>query len=465
MSAARTRLTRENVAELSQRVAGRVALPGDDSYDEECATFNVLTRLRPALVVGAAQAQDVQAAVQFAAERELPIAILGSGHQIGRGSEGAVLINLLRMSEVHIDPEGSTARVGGGARWQDVVPRAAEHGLAPANGSSPTVGVVGYTLGGGQSPALGRTYGYAADHVISMEIVTADGTLRTVTESADPDLFWALRGGKSNFGVVTSMEFGLFPVSRFYGGSLFFSGEHAAELLDAWRTWAATLPDEASSSIAFLRLPPLPDLPEPLRGTFVVSVRFASLGETAAAEELLSPMRKVAPTVMDMAAERPYRSIAELHMDPQQPVPFVDRAMSLSEFPKEAAGALLEQIGPDSGTGLGLVEIRALGGALDDQPLIPNAVAGRGVPYILNAIGTGPSADAFHDQLDGLTRALGPWKHDELMANFIGAGQGISTEEVLSFYGAARYERLAQIKRTYDPRNLFRANHNITPAP
>src|SRR5262249_30201426 len=155
---------------------------------------------------------------------------------------------------------------------------AAEHGLAPLNGALSTVGVVGYTLGGGHSPTLGRSQGYAADHVRSIEIVTADCELRKATQDSEPGLFWALRGGKGNFGVVTALEFDLFPVSELYGGGLYFPGARMAEVLHVWRVWAAELPESATTSVAILRLPPVPDIPEPLRGAFVLHVRFAFLG-------------------------------------------------------------------------------------------------------------------------------------------------------------------------------------------
>lgn len=270
-------LSHAETAGLMKSVAGLVLMPDDADFQTECATFNLMTPVHPAVAVGAICAADVQAAVRFAANRELPIAVLTTGHQVVHAANGAVLINMSRMNALQIDPTRNLARVKGGIRWQQVLNETDRYGLAPVSGTSPTVGVIGYHLGGGASPVLGRTHGYASDHIQAIEIVTADGELRHVTASSEPDLFWALRGGKGNFGVVTTLEFTLFPIRRFYGGGLFFAGEHAAKVLHRWREWVVNLPTEMSSSIAFMRLPSLPEVPQWLQGTFVMHVRFSSL--------------------------------------------------------------------------------------------------------------------------------------------------------------------------------------------
>jgi FAD/FMN-containing dehydrogenase len=214
----------EDAAALATAVAGSVLLPGDAGYDDERAVFNLNHELMPAVIVVAQSAIDVQAAVAFAAGQDRPVLVKTTGHQIVGTAQGAVLITTHRMNDVDIDAVGRTARVGAGAVWAEVVQKAAEAGLAPLNGSNPTVGVAGYTLGGGLSPTLGRSHGYAADHVRSLDVVTADGELRHVDAESDPELFWALRGGKGNFGAVTALEFALFPVSRLYGGGIYFPG-------------------------------------------------------------------------------------------------------------------------------------------------------------------------------------------------------------------------------------------------
>lgn len=455
-----------DATELAARVTGSVLLPNNPGYAAECAAFNLLAPVQPALVVGAAGVADVQAAVQFAADRGLPVAVLTTGHQVARPADGAVLITLSRMARVTIDADAATARVEGGVQWQEVLDKALKFGLAPASGSSSTVGVIGYHLGGGQSPVLGRAYGFAADHVLAAELVTADGQSRRVTQDTDSELFWALRGGKGNFGVVTALEFRLFPVARFYGGGLFFPGEAAASVLHEWRRWAPTLPEEATTSLSFLRLPPMPELPPPLQGTFVIHLRFSSLGDAEDAERLLAPMRAVAPTVLDTIAELPYAAVAAVHMDPVTPVPWVDRSTALRDFPAEAADALLRLVGPDSGTQLTVVEIRSFGGALARPPAVPNAVAGRDVPWAVLGFGVGgPDQQARNiEQLAQVMTALAPWAHDEAMTNFLTAGEGTTPQQMRSIYGSDRYDRLVAVKRRYDPSNMFQVNHNINPA-
>src|SRR3954451_12381196 len=265
----------EYAAPLVATVAGSVLLPGDAGYDDERAVWNLNHELVPAVIVVPESAADVQAAVNFAAGQHRPVLVKTTGHQIVGRAHGAVVIATRRMNDVAIDAVGRTARVGAGAIWSEVVEKAAKAGLAPLNGSNPSVGVAGYTLGGGLSPTLGRSHGYAADHVRSLDVVTADGEVRHVDATSAPDLFWALRGGKGNFGGVTALEFDLFPVARLYGGGLYFAGERMAEVLRAWSDWHPGTPESMTSSFAVLRLPPLPELPEPLRGAFTVSIRIA----------------------------------------------------------------------------------------------------------------------------------------------------------------------------------------------
>jgi FAD/FMN-containing dehydrogenase len=459
-------LTKAEAADLGKRVVGPVLRSSDVGYQDECATFNLMTPVRPAVVVGVTSVADVQAAVHFAAEREMPVAVLATGHQTVRSAEGAVLINMSRMNAVRIDPALSLARVEGGTRWRQVLDETNKYGLAPLSGTSPTVGVIGYHLGGGHSPILGRKYGYAADHVQAIEIVTADGELRRVTAELEPDLFWALRGGKGNFGVVTAMEFPLFPIKRFYGGGLFFAGEHAAKVLHTWREWVIHLPAETSSSIGFLRPPPLPMIPDPLRGKFVMHLRFSSLRPREVAERVLEPVRAIAPTVLDTITEMAYGEAGSMFMDPSAPVPWVERSMALSDFPREAADALLALVGSDSDTHLGFVGLWPLGGALEQPPAVPNAVAGRSARWSFFGVGGGRPdlAPVFQEQLTALVDAMAPWAQDEMMPNLLSGEQGTTPEELRAIYGHERYDRLAAIKRRYDPLNSFRMNHNIVPA-
>ena len=329
-------------AKLRAKISGGVITPDDDGYAAENTVFNLTQRLEPALVVAAESAADVQAAVRFAARRGLPVAIKSSGHQVIQPAHGAVLITTDRMNQVEIDAAARTARVEAGVRWQQLIEAAHPHGLAPLSGSSPDVGVVGYTTGGGMSPTLGRSFGYAADHVHAVEIVTADGTLRRVTPSTEPDLFWAVRGGKGNFGVVTALEFSLFPVPVLYGGGIYFAGERTGDVLRTWAKWVADLPWEMSTSVAVQRLPPLPELPEPLRGAFVVHLRVAYSGAVSEGERLLAPLRALGSIVLDAVGEMPYTEVGAIHAEPIDPIPYYDRSVSLRELSPETVDAFVD---------------------------------------------------------------------------------------------------------------------------
>jgi hypothetical protein len=370
------------------------------------------------------------------------------------------------MSGVAIDSDNRTARIEPGVRWGQVVNEASEVGLAPMNGSSPTVGSIGYSLGGGQSVAWSRSKGYAADHILSLDVVTAEGVLRHVTAESEPELFWALRGGKGNFGAVTAMVCELFAQTRIYGGGVWFAIEHVPELMPAWREWVETLPEEATTSVAVQRLPPLPQLPPPLQGASVLHMRFTHLGSAAEGERLFATMRAIAPSILDTVAEMPYTSIGTVHMDPPEPIPYWDRTMMFADLSEEAVDEFVALTGPDSDCPLISVEIRHLGGAMDREPAVPNAVPTRGLPFVMFAFGVGgPDQEALmRGYLAKLISGLEPWSAGRMMANFMSAEEATAPAQLRAAYGEERYDRLARIKTSYDPHNLFRMNHNIVPA-
>ncbi|GAA0460933.1 FAD-linked oxidase [Paractinoplanes deccanensis] len=450
-----------DLARLTAEVAGPVLVPGDERYAEETATWNQALAHRPAVAVGATCVADVRAAVRFARVRDLPVAVVATGHGAFVPADGAVLINVCRMDGVTVDARRRTATVDAAVETQCLIDAAAEHGLAPLAGSSPNVGVVGFTLGGGLSPMLGRVHGYAADHVLAAEIVTPDGELRRVDAHHEPELFWALRGGKGNFGVVTSLTVGLFPVTHLYAGGLFFGGEHTREVLNAYRELTATAPEELTASIAFLRLPPLPFVPEPLRGRFTVHVRIAYHGTAEEGARLIAGVRAAGPALIDAVEEMPFTRVAAIHADPVDPLPAYETSALLSDFPGEA---LLAAAGPGVDTPALMVEIRQLGGALARDPEIPNAVGHRGAPFQLfaGAVGAPGTHDAFRPALRELAGAFEPWATGHQQINFL-TGYDVTPEAVARAYPPATYQRLAAVKRAYDPRNMFRVNHNIPP--
>jgi hypothetical protein len=439
---------------LAVVVAGPVLLPGDPGYQAELAGYNAAVRQAPLAVVGVTSVADVSEAVRFAASHGLPIAVQSTGHAPMRPAEAALLISTRRLGGVEIDPEAWTARVGAGVRWSSVVEAAAPYGLAPLNGATPSVGVIGYLTGGGIGP-LARSYGYAADHVRSLEIVTPDGMARTANPQDNADLFWAVRGGKGNFGVVTSVVIDLFPVRTLFGGGIYFPGEAAPAVLTAYREWVRTVPEAMTSSVALLRLAPDPNLPPPLQGEFVVHLRIAFNGSAVDGERLVAPLRQVAPIVIDTVGEMPYSAVGTIHNDPPGPIPFYDTSTQLADLTADAVDAVLRLAGPGVDTSITLVEIRHLGGALVREPQQPNAVGGRDAGFLVYACSIVPPEEAAQAVAAhrALLSALAPWKAGQALLNFTTSG---SPELVAAAFGAQTHARLLELKAKYDPANLFR---------
>lgn len=444
------------LAALVAAVDGPVLEPTEPGYADEVSGFNAAYLPSPAVVVGATCAADVAAAVRHAAATGRRIAVQATGHGLYGDLNGTVLVSTRRMTGLTIDPDTRTARVEAGVRWREVIDAAAPHGLAPLNGSSSGVGVVGYTTGGGMGP-MARRYGFAADHVTALTIVTADGEIRDVDAERDPDLFWAVRGGKGNFGIVTSIEFALMPVTRFYGGGIFFPGESASEILHAWRRWAPTLPEDATTSVALLALPPDPNLPPPLQGRFVAHLRFTHLGSAESGADLLAPMRAAAEPIMDLVDEMPYPAIDAVHMDPTDPMPVWDRGTALSALPAEAVDAILTEAGPDSSSPLVLVELRLLGGAIARRPQVPNAVTGRDAAFSVFCLGVVAGPDAAVQvpaRTASLVEALAPWATGGLL-NLLGQA---SPSRVGALWSDDDRARLLAIKQRHDPSGVFSTN-------
>ncbi|CAH0159237.1 Mitomycin radical oxidase [Arthrobacter sp. Bi26] len=466
-------LVSDDIHALSRAVGGPVVLPGSPEFAEETFAFNVATVHRPDVVLGAADAQDVAAAVKWAAEHRIPVSVQSTGHGADSAIDGGLLINTRRLQDLQIDPVERTARVGAGVKWRTLLEASVPHGLVGLHGSSTDVGVVGYTVGGGL-PVLGRAHGFAADHVRSMDIVTADGALRRNDADAEAELFSLMRGGKGNFGIVTALEFSLFPVSEFYGGGIIYPGADAATILAAFRQWLPTLPDDASPSVSLLRLPDMDFVPEPLRNQFVVHLRFAFLGNREDGDALLAPMRAVSTPLMDTAGPMSYLDVDQIHMDPADPLPFTEGGALLKDFGDETVADLLELTGDGSDCPLLLVEIRPLGGALSRPALsrpgvmpdaVPDAVSGRDAAFLLFLVGfkVPPIAEAVAASIRGILAAMAPHSTGYTLVNFHGE-PGDEADRARA-WSPAVYERMRSAKATYDPGNLLRFGHAITGAP
>ncbi|PAZ12423.1 FAD-linked oxidoreductase [Streptomyces sp. SA15] len=431
-----------------------VLRPGDPAYDDELAGFQTGFTQRPAIIAAASSTDDVIAAVRYAAHRNLPIGVQATGHGLPGASEGGVLITTKRMDGVHIDPQARTVRVQAGVRWSQVVAAAEPYGLAPLNGSAPGVGAVSYTLGGGLG-ILARKFGYAADHVRALDVVTADGRPRHVTRESDPELYWALLGGGHTFGVVTGLEIGLVPVRTLYGGSLAFDGREVdpAVVLRAYEEWTRSVPDGLTSSFATVPYPDIPALPPRLRGRYVVSVRVAHTG--ADGERLVAPLRGIGPVLADSLREMPYAESHTIHSDPDFPHTYYGDSAVLSELDMEKAAELLVRTGPDPvDDTMCVVQINHLGGALS-RPA-PNSVPYREGRFLVRLLAMGGRAEA-RRLLDPAFALLAPVTIGRALNFAFGAG-----DRTEGLYDAGTRERLAGLKSQYDPANLFRRNYGVS---
>ncbi|TWP33611.1 FAD-binding oxidoreductase [Leekyejoonella antrihumi] len=435
--------------DLAADVRGRLLDVGDAGYAEAVTGFNLLVTHRPAVVVVPERAEDIAATVRIAAEHGVPVAVQATGHGAHEAVIEGVLINTSRMNGVSIDEVRRTATVGPGTKWRAVFDRV-PYGLGGLCGSTSDVGVVGYTLGGGL-PVLGRVHGFAADHVRSMQVVTGDGVLRTVDAEREPELFWGLRGGGGSLGIVTSMTFDLVQVGDIYGGGLFFSGVDAADVFGAYARWVATVPDDMCSSIAFLRLPPLPEIPAPLRGTFTMHVRIAWSGSAEDGERLVAPLRDCAPVLMDSVQMMPYAALDSIHLDPPVPTPFLEAGALHRALTPQLAQMLLTEAGPGSNCPFLLVELRHLGGRLKSaEPA--NAVGGRHAEFHTLAVQVPMGPTTGDDPLAGFRRSIEPFT-DGHFANFerIGADD-VGAQQCWSPEQCARLQRA---RAAYDPQGVL----------
>jgi FAD/FMN-containing dehydrogenase len=444
---------------LRAAMSGEVFVPGDDGYDEARRAWNLAVDERPAVVVFPASAADVARAVQFARSQHMRIAPQATGHGAEplEPLEGAMLVKTPRMRRVGIDAVTRTARAEAGALWRDVTVPAGQHGLAALAGTSPDVGVTGYTLGGGLG-WLARRYGLAANSVTAAELVTPDGRLVRADADHEPDLFWAVRGGGGSVGVVTALEMRLYTVRELYAGALFFPIQRSSQILHAWREWTGTVPDEVTSLGRILRFPPLPEVPEHLRGRAFALVEAAYLGDAAAGAELLRPLRRLGPEI-DTFAMIPAPALSQLNMDPAQPVPAQGDGEFLADLPAAAIDTLVAVAGPDADTSLASVEIRHLGGALARPAPGGGAQPAIDARYVTYAVGFTPTpelATMIRTQAQAVKDALTPWHASYDYYNFVE-----TRAEAHTVLPPAYYHRLQQIKATYDPDQAIISAHPV----
>ena len=446
-------------APLRDLLGGDVVAPGEVDWDDARRAWNLAVDQHPAAVVLPESAADVAATVVFAKAHGLRVAPQGTGHgaaALGDMSD-TILLKTERMRGVTIDAENRIARVEAGTIWIEVVEAAAEHGLAALAGSAPDVGVVGYTLGGGLS-WLARKHGIGANQVTAIEVVTASGDLVRTDWANEPDLFWALRGGGGSLGIVTAIEFNLFPISEVYAGILWYPVDRAVEILKAWRAWTEGLPDEMTSVGRVLQFPPIPQVPEPIRGQSFVVVEAIWSGKPADGARLIEPLRALGP-VMDTVMTIPIKELSRLHMDPDGPAPGAGDGGMLEDIDDHLIDLFVEMV---VGSPILSAELRHLGGAVARRDSRHGAVDAFEAPYAMYALGAAPTPEAkaaVEAAVADLRQVLEPWEADHTHLNFAD-----SRRKAASLFSSASYHRLRRIKAIVDPTDVIRSNHPIPPA-
>lgn len=448
------------LASLAARISGRVVTSSDPDWGTVRTAFNLTVDIHPHAVVLPADTSDVVEIVDHARSHGLRIAPQATGHNVGAHHDlaNALLVDVRELREVSINAAERRVRVGGGVRWQDVVPELSDLGLAALHGSSPLVGIAGYSLGGGMG-WLGRKYGLQTNSVTALEVVTADGRLHRTDPQNEPDLFWALRGGNGNFGVVTAIEFEVYPVAELYAGAMFFPADSAQFVLRRWFGLAPRLPEEMMTWTSLIHFPDDPEVPSELRGRPFTVFHGAYLGDADSGAALLQPIRELAP-VMDTFATVPPSVLADMAMDPPAPLPYLSTTALVDGITPQALDDILDAIGPDSGSPLPLVQIRQLGGQLGRRT--PGAGARATVPGSYSVLALGVVADESDkgfvtSYLARLDQALQPYRVGEY-ANFVERPGDASR-----FFTAETWERLRAVKAAHDPDDLFRGNHHVPP--
>jgi FAD/FMN-containing dehydrogenase len=454
------------IQELREAVRGEIVTPNDDGYEEACRVWNgAHDGRRPALIVRCTGAADVIAAVGFARSNDLTIAVRGGGHSIAGFStnDNGIVIDLSQMNGVHVDTDARRATVGGGAVWADVDHEAQAHGLATTGGLVSSTGVSGFTLGGGIGWLM-RKHGLACDNLVGADVVTADGRLVHASERENADLFWGLRGGGGNFGIVTQFEFELHSVGpTVYAGPIFYSADADGDLLRLFREWAPGASDDVTALIDLTTAPPLPVIPEAWHGKKVAAFIATSAGPVEEGDAQVSEFRAVAEPVADLLGPMPYTVIQSL-IDPLwgKGIHAYFKATNLARLDDALIDRLcelhLQAPGPQCE-----IHVHQMGGALARVGDGDTAFAERSMPYVLNAV-TGwhdpDAADAHIDWARAVIEAASEASTGRAYVNFLG-----DADAARSSYGAETYKRLVELKNQYDPTNVFRLNQNIEPRP
>ena len=456
----------EAIKELAGKVQGALVRPGDPDYDEARHVWNGMIDRRPALIARCRGVADVVACVRFAAEHGLLLAVRGGGHNVaGFGTcDGGVVIDLSAMRGVRVDPGQRTARAEGGATWGDVDRETQAFGLAAPGGIVSTTGIAGLTLGGGQG-WLRRTHGMTCDNLLSADVVTADGRLLVASETENPDLFWAIRGGGGNFGVVTSFEYRLHPVGPMvaFAGPV-YPAEQSARVMAGFRNFVADAPDEINASATWWTIPAVPGFPEELHGQAVLITGALYAGPATEGEARLMPLRELGEPILDLSATLPFTALQQI-FDPFFPagqLRYYWKSLYLAGLGSEVVDEIVAWT-ESRPSALSMAGVWALGGALGRVDGSATATGERSAPYLLEILANWAAPEETEPNVTwarGFFAAMERFGTGKANLNFPGLGE--DPQFVRAALGQ-NYGRLAALKQKYDPTNLFRLNQNIDP--
>jgi len=462
--ASMARIDSHLLADLRTQTQGEIIVPGDANYDRARMAWNLSVDQHPEVIVVARSAADVSAAVRFARAARLGVAIQSTGHGVARPANDAVLIITSNLKEICVDADSGTAWIEAGLKWGEVLKETQAVGLAPLLGSSPGVGVVGYTLGGGMG-WLARKYGLATDSVRYFEVVTVDGDLVRASATENSDLFWGLRGGGGNFGVVTGMEIQLYPVAEVYGGSLIYPGETAQAALQHFREWIKTAPEELTSSIAIMNFPPLPELPEFMRGRTVVMIHACYSGPVEQGEAYIQPWLEWMPPIVNGFHAMPFLEVGTISNDPVDPSPGISSGMWLADLSDEAIDIIVKHaVSVNGSSPIVKTEIRHAGGAISRVDPQASAYSHRDETLIMQCVSITPTAEAFEISrqfMHTFKGVLAAHLTNGVYLNFLDGED--AREQTRNAYSAQNFDRLQVLKAKYDPDNLFNHSFDIPP--
>jgi FAD/FMN-containing dehydrogenase len=454
-----------SVAELAEVMRGLLIRPDDGDYDEARAIWNAAHDRRPVLIARCAGVADVMRAIEFARSQDLMVAVRGGGHSIPGFStcDGGMVIDLSALKGVRVDPGASTVRAQAGLTWGELDHETQAFALAVTGGLVSTTGIAGFTLGGGIGWLM-RKHGLACDNVLSADVVTADGWLLTASADAHPDLLWALRGGGGNFGVVTSFEYRVHPVGPVVAaGPVFYPGDRAAEVLGTWRELAGEFPDELTTLATLLVAPPAPFLPERWHGRRLVGLVAMYAGPPTDGLRAIEPLRRLGDPVADLIDPMPYVAIQRLVDEVWTRGAHNHFKAGFMRGLDDAAITTLVRFHDTMPSPVSEIHVHHMGGAVGRAGAAEAALGGRDAPFLLNIVARTPTAEGFDETVEwarDLHAAMQPALTGASYVNFL-SSEGDA--RIGAAYGPQSFRRLTEIKRRYDPENVFRLNQNIPP--